>query len=83
MTNGFEIKISEADFKSKPANEQNWILFQGITGVQRYVEALDKNGCGWGQQRYRATGLKRISAIAGGITFALGIIYIIYQMASH
>ncbi len=71
--NGFEVNISELDFKAKSPSDQTWILFQGIT-------SLHKEGCLWGQIKYKSDRLKILSAIAGSITFALGIVYIIYSM---
>lgn len=82
MASGFEINISESDFKSKPQTEQNWILFQGVTAVQHCVNNLDSKGCSWGQNRYRGRWIKLIGAITTGFTVGLGIIYIIYQMVS-
>jgi hypothetical protein len=73
MTNGFEINISEQEFKNKSPSDQSWILFQGIT-------SLNKVGCAWGQEKYKSGRIKMASAMVGAGVFALGIIYIIYQM---
>lgn len=73
MANGFEVNISESDFKAKPAGEQNWILFQGVTSLHR-------DGCAWGQKKYKGDRLKYVSAMTGAVVFALGVIYIVYQM---
>lgn len=73
MNNGFEINISKADFKSKSQDDQGWILFQGIS-------SLHKDGCSWGQKKYKSDRIKVLSAMAGSVAFAFGIIYIIYQM---
>lgn len=80
MTNGFEINISETDFKSRPAGEQNWILFQGVSSVRKCIADIDEQGCDYAKKRYKINRLKMVSAISGGITFALGIIYIVYQI---
>lgn len=80
MTNGFEINISETDFKAKPPTEQNWILFQGVSSVRKCIVDIDEKGCDYAKKRYKSNRLKIISAISGGITFALGMVYIIYQM---
>lgn len=80
MPNGFEINISEADFKAKPQGEQNWILFQGITSMRKCLNDMDQYGCDYGRKKYQMNWLKVISAIAAGITGALGVIYSIYRV---
>jgi hypothetical protein len=73
MANGFEVNISEREFKAKSADDQSWILFQGVS-------SLHKEGCLWGQKKYKSDRIKILSAMAGSVAFAFGIIYIIYQM---
>jgi len=80
MTDGFEINISEDDFKARPEKDQNWILFQGVSSVRKCIADIDEKGCDYAKKRYKSNRLKIISAISGGITFALGVVYIIYQM---
>lgn len=73
--NGFEVNISESEFKAKTSSDQTWILFQGIT-------SLHKEGCAWGRIKYGKDRLKMWTAFGAGISGGLGIIYIIYQMVS-
>ncbi len=80
MPNGFEININEMDFRAKPQGEQNWILFQGIMAVNHCVSEINKEGCEFAKKRNRYWSLKILSAMSGGVVFALGIVYIIYQM---
>ena len=80
MVNGFEINISEADFKTREIPEQNWILFQGVTSVTKSILQIDEKGCSFARKKNKNNWLKILSAISGGITFALGIIYIIYSI---
>ena len=80
MANGFEINISESDFKAKSPDDQSWILFQGVTSINRWAENIDKNGCEYSKRKYRERFVKLWGAVAGGITLSLGIIYIIYQL---
>jgi hypothetical protein len=80
MPNGFEINISEVDFKSKPTAEQLWILFQGVSSARKSLANIDEHGCEYAKKRYKTNRLKILSAVSGGITFALGIVYIIYRM---
>jgi hypothetical protein len=80
MVNGFEINISEADFKAKSKDDQAWILFQGVVIANRGINDLDKNGCQFSRNRHRYNLIKTLSAISGSIVFAIGAIYIIYQM---
>jgi hypothetical protein len=80
MTNGFGINISEAEFKARSEKDQNWILFQGVSDVGKCIADIEEKGCDYGKKRYKSNLLKIISAISGGITFALGVVYIIYQM---
>lgn len=80
MPNGIDIKISEADFKAKSQVEQNWILFQGVVAIRKCVNDVDQHGCYYGRKKYQMNWLKIISAITGGLTGALGIVYIIYRI---
>lgn len=80
MANGFEINISEAEFKSRSIEDQNWINFQGIVAHSKCLDAINNEGCEYSRKRRRASMLKLTSAISGGIAFALGVIYIVYQM---
>ncbi len=76
MDNGFEVNITEADFKSKESADQTWILFQGII-------ALHKDGCAWGKARYGKDRLKIWTAFGVGVSGGLGVIYMIYQIVSR
>lgn len=73
MANGFEVNISEREFKAKSADDQSWILFQGVT-------SLHEEGCAWGKKRYSKDRLKVWSAFGGGFAAVLGVIYLIYQI---
>ena len=78
--NGFEIKITEKDFKSKEPCEQNWILFQGVSSIKNCVDTIDETGCEFARKRRKTNVIKLASAISGGAVFGLGVIYIIYQI---
>ncbi len=87
MANGFEININEMDFRAKPQGEQNWILFQGIMAtnnsiseVNKDISEINKEGCEFAKKRNKYWTLKVLSAMTGAAVFALGVIYIIYQM---
>jgi len=81
MPNGFEINISETEFKAKQQNEQSWILFQGISAVRKCIQDIDELGCEFARKKHKQNTLKMLSAVSGGITFALGVIYIVYRLA--
>ena len=90
MANGFEININEMDFRAKPQGEQNWILFQGIMAannsiskVNKDISEINKEGCEFAKKRNKYWTLKVLSAMTGATVFALGVIYIIYQMTSR
>lgn len=78
--NGFEINITEKDFRSKEQSEQNWILFQGVSSVTRCINDINATGCEFARKRRKVEIVKLASAISGGAVFALGVIYIIYQL---
>ena len=80
MASGFEINISESDFKAKPQVEQSWILFQGISLIRGCISDIDEKGCEYARKKRKVGMLKLASAISGGVVFALGIVYIIYQI---
>ncbi len=94
MANGFEININEMDFRAKPQGEQNWILFQGIMAannsisevnkdiseINKDISEINKEGCEFAKKRNKYWTLKVLSAMTGAAVFALGVIYIIYQM---
>lgn len=80
MRNGFEINISESEFKAKPQGEQNWVLFQGVTSVHRCIGRINDEGCEYAKRKNRYGLLKILSAISGGAIVGLGIVYILYQM---
>jgi hypothetical protein len=80
MANGFEINISEYEFKAKDKDDQTWILFQGIVSANKCIAEIENDGCDYGKKRYRTYGIKMASAIAAGITGSLGVIYIIWCM---
>lgn len=44
--NGFDINISEYDFKSKSPQEQNWIIFKAVEGI-------DQRGCRFSRDRHK------------------------------
>jgi hypothetical protein len=79
-TGGFEINITEQEFKQKPPQDQNWILFQGVTAVRQCIDKIENEGCEFARKRRRNGTLKLLSAISGGITVALGIVYILYTL---
>jgi len=79
-TGGFEINITEQEFKQKPPQDQNWILFQGVTAVRQCIDKIENEGCEFARKRKRNGTLKLLSAISGGITVALGIVYILYTL---
>ena len=80
MGNGFEIQISEEEFKRMPPNEQNWRLFQGVTTITKCVDGINEKGCDYAKKQRKVGILKLASAISAGVTFALGIVFIIWQM---
>jgi len=80
MANGFEIDITESDFKNRSVVEQNWINFKGIVATNKCIDKIDRSGCAFAHDRYRKSSLARISAMAGGITAALGVVYILWNM---
>jgi len=67
MANGLRINISESEFKSKPTEDQNWVLYQAITKI-------DEHGCSWSVRHYKEAYWKKItilgSSIGGGLGFA-------------
>jgi hypothetical protein len=77
---GFEINITEQDFKQKPLQDQNWILFQGVTAVRQCIDKIDDEGCEFARKKRKNGVLKLLSAISGGFTVALGIVYILYML---
>ena len=78
--NGFEINITEKDFRAKEQSEQNWILFQGVSSVNKCITDIDEKGCEFARKHRKIEVIKLASAISGGAVFALGVIYIIYQL---
>lgn len=80
MANGFEINISESDFKGKSDADQKWILFSGIVSLKECHDDLQKNGCEYAKKTYKGFKLKMAGAIASGITGALGLIYLIWTI---
>jgi len=80
---GFEINITEQDFKQKPPPDQNWILFQGVTAVRRCIDKIDDEGCEFARKRRRNETFKLLSAISGAFTVALGVVYILYMLLVH
>jgi hypothetical protein len=77
---GFEINITEQDFKQKPPQDQNWILFQGVVAVRECVNKIDDEGCQFAKKKRRNGTLQLLSAISGGFTVAIGIVYILYKL---
>ena len=82
MANGFEIQISKEEFKKMPPDEQNWRLFQGVAALTQCVDGINTEGCDYAKKKHKLGILKLISAISAGVTFALGIVFIIWQMTS-
>jgi len=84
MVNGFEVNISESDFKAKIQPEQNWILFQGVTSLHRCVSKIDTEGCNFAkkQNKHRSP-INLITAVTTGLTIGLGIVYIIWQISAR
>lgn len=80
MSNGFEININEMDFRAKPQGEQNWILFQGIMAANNGIAEIEKSGCDFARRKHKENLKWTLSAMVGAVVFALGIVYIIYQM---
>jgi len=78
--NGFDIKITEYDFKQKPLTDQNWILFQGVTAVRQCIDKIDDEGCEFARKKRRNGVLRLIYAISGGVTVALGVVYTLYKL---
>ena len=76
MANGFEVNITEKEFKARPIADQQWILFQGIT-------SLNRDGCVWGVNRYKGEVLKKWTALGVGLSGGLGFIYILYQLVNR
>ena len=78
--NGFEININEMDFKAKSQDDQTWILFQGIVIVNKCIADINNSGCEFSRKKHKYNLIKILSAMSGSIVFALGAVYIIYQM---
>ncbi len=83
MANGFEINITESEFKAKPQAEQGWILFQGISAVRKCVNDIDQFGCEFARKKHKQSTVKVLSAMAGSIAFALGIVYVVFHLLHH
>lgn len=81
--NGFEIQVTEGEFKAKSHDEQNWILFQGISGVSRCVQDIDEKGCEYARKKQRGYRLRLASAMGAGIAGGAGIIYIVFHLLHH
>ena len=80
MANGFEIQIGEDEFKTMSPAEQNWRLFQGVTLITKCVDGINSEGCEYAKKKQKIGILKLASAISAGVTFALGVIFIVWQM---
>ncbi len=80
MTNGFEIHINEESFKSKEQGEQNWILYQGVQTINTALGMINREGCEYARKKRKLGTLRWISAVSGGVTMALGIVYILWHM---
>lgn len=65
MANGLRINISESEFKSKPTEDQNWVLYQAITKI-------DEHGCSWSIRHYKEAYWKKLSVLGGSIGGGLG-----------
>lgn len=78
--NGFEINISESDFKSKLKEDQAWILFQGIVTVNKSIVTIENEGCEFAKKKHKDNLKWILSTTSGTVVFVLGIVYIIYQM---
>ena len=73
MNHGIKISISEADFKSKPAADQNWILFQAI-------QKIDEYGCSWAAVKYKENFWKKLAVIGSGIGAGFGFAIMVGKM---
>lgn len=65
MNKYININVSESDFKSRPPEDRDWILFQAIT-------MLNLEGCDWGNQQFRHNRIRTIYLIGAGIGAGLG-----------
>jgi hypothetical protein len=45
--NGFNINVSEEDFRNKPPSEQGWMIYKAIEGIENY-------GCKFSRERHFA-----------------------------
>ncbi len=83
MANGFEIQVTEKEFKAKSQDEQNWILFQGISGVSKCIRDIDERGCDYARKKQKGYRIKLASALGAGVAGGMGIIYIIFHLLHH
>ena len=83
MGNGFEIQVTEQEFKAKSHDEQNWILFQGISVVSKGVRNIDEKGCEYSRKRVRVNKLRIATALGAGIAAGAGVIYIVFHLLHH
>ncbi len=83
MTNGFEIQVTEKEFKAKSQDEQNWILFQGISGLSKSLKDIDDKGCNYARKKQKGYRIKFASAMGAGIAAAAGVVYIIFHLLHH
>ncbi len=81
--NGFEIQITEKDFKAKPEAEQNWILFLGISSLAKCIKDIDSSGCEYARKKQRGYRLKAIAVFGSSFATAAGVIYIIFNLLRH
>ncbi len=83
MANGFEIQVTEKEFKAKSQDEQNWILFQGISVVSKCVHDIDEKGCEYARKKQKGYRLKIVMALGSGLAGGLGLIYLVFHILHH
>ncbi len=83
MANGFEIQVTEREFRAKSQDEQNWILFQGISGVSKCIRDIDERGCDFARKKQKGFRLKLVSALGAGIAAGIGVVYVVFHLLHH
>lgn len=68
--NGLDINVRQEDFKSKPPEERDWMLYQG-------VQMINLQGCKWGKDNHHFNRSRWVivgfTALGTGLGFAVGI----------
>ena len=57
--NSFKIKITQTEFMAKPVQEQTWLIFEGISHI-------NKDGCEWARKTYGSSFWKKFYIFAAG-----------------